>query len=203
MAQKLETQFMADLPDIHLAPFTPLFHHTACDYFGPIVVKVGRNKTAKHYGMMFTCLNTRVVHLKLAVQCSTMEFLQVLCRFFSIRGTPAVMISDNGTQFVGTERELKEMIKGWKLDELRDFCAERGMEWKFTTPEAWVKMCKKAIGNQVLTLFELYTYLSEVANLVNSRPNGRIPNDPDVGACISPNDVLLGHSMSEVPQGPF
>ncbi len=95
MFQNLETQFMADLPDIRLAPFIPPFHHTACDYFGPIVVKVGRNKAAKHYGVLFTCLNTRAIHLELAVDCSTMEFLQVLRRFFAIRGTPAVMISDN------------------------------------------------------------------------------------------------------------
>ena len=118
-AQNLETQFMANLPEIRLAPFTPPFHHTACDYFGPIVVKVGRNKTAKHYGVLFICLNTRAVHLELATDCSTMEFLQVLRRFFAIRGTPAVMISDNGTQFVGAEKELKEMVKGWKLAELR------------------------------------------------------------------------------------
>ena len=103
MAQNLETQLMANLPEIRLAPFTPPFHHTACDYFGPIVVKVGRNKTSKHYGVLFTCLNTQAVHLELATDCSTMEFLQVLRRFFAIRGTPAVMISDNGTQFVGAE----------------------------------------------------------------------------------------------------
>ena len=132
MAQNLETQFMPDLPDIRLAPFTPPFHHTAC---GPIVVKIGRNKTAKHYGVLFTCLNTRAVHLELAVDCSTMEFLQVLRRFFAIRGTPAVMISDNGTQFVGAEKKLKEMVKGWKSDELREFCAEKGMKWRFTTPK--------------------------------------------------------------------
>ena len=216
MAQNLETQFMANLPDIRLAPFTPPFHHTACDYFGPIVVKVGRNKTAKHYGVLFTCLNTRAVHLELATDCSTMEFLQVLRRFFAIRGTPAVMISDNGTQFVGAEKELKEMVKGWKLAELREFCAEKGMKWRFTTPkaphhngcaEALVKTCKKAlqkvIGNQVLSPFELYTYLLEVANLVNSRPIGRVPNDPDDGKYISPNDILLGRSTSDVPQGPF
>ena len=168
MAQNLETQFMANLPEIRLAPFTPPFHHTACDYFGPIVVKVGRNKTAKHYGILFTCLNTRAVHLELATDCSTMEFLQVLRRFFAIRGTPAVMISDNGTQFVGAEKELKEMVKGWKLAELREFCAEKGMKWRFTTPkaphhngcaEALVKTCKKTlqkvIGNQVLSPFEL------------------------------------------------
>ena len=90
-----------------------------------------------------------------------------------------MMLSDNGTQFVGAEKKLKEMVKGWKLDELREFCAEKGMKWRFTTPkaphhngcaEALVKTCKKAlkkaIGNQVLSPFELYTYLLEVANLV-------------------------------------
>ena len=217
MAQNLETEFMADLPDIRLAPFTPPFHNTTCDYFGLIVVKASRNKTAKHYGVLFTCLNTRAVHFELAVDCSTMEFLQVLrTRFFAIRGTPAVMICDNGTRFVGAEKELKEMVKGWKLEELREFCAGKDMEWRFTTPkaphhngcaEALVKTCKKAlkkaIGNQVLSPFEVYTYLLEAANLVNSRPIGRAPNDPDDGTYISPNDILLGRSTSDVPQRPF
>ena len=50
---------------------------------------------------------------------------------------------------------------------------------------------------------ELYTCLLEAANLVNQRPIGRIPNDPDDGAYICPNDILLGRATSEVPQGPF
>ncbi|XP_063960193.1 uncharacterized protein LOC135155221 [Lytechinus pictus] len=69
---KNETQMMADLPDMRMASFTPPFHFTAIDYFGPIAVKVSRNKTAKYYGVIFTCLNTRAVHLELAVDCSTM-----------------------------------------------------------------------------------------------------------------------------------
>ena len=90
------------------------------------------------------------------------------------------------------------------------------MHWKFTTPaaphhngcaEALVKTCKnalkRAIGSQLLTPFELYTVFLEVANLVNQRPIGRIPNDPDDGKCICPNDILLGRASSEVPQGPF
>jgi len=126
------------------------------------------------------------------------------------------MISDNGSQFVGAERELKEMIRGWDTEQLREFSAEQGMEWKFITPEsphqngcaeALVKSCKlalkKAIGDQVLTPFELYTCLVEVANLVNQRPIGRIPNDPDDGSYLCPNDILLGRSSSHVPQGPF
>ena len=61
------------------------------------------------------------------------------------------------------------------------------MRWQFITPgaphqngcaEALVKgakkALKKAIGEQVLTPFELYTCLLEVANLMNQRPIGRI-----------------------------
>ena len=97
------------------------------------------------------------------------------------------MISDNGSQFVGAERELKEMLTGWDTEKLREFSAEDGLQWKFITPEsphqngcaeALVKSCKqalkKAIGDQLLTPFELYTCLVEVANLVNQRPIGRM-----------------------------
>ena len=42
-----------------------------------------------------------------------------------------------------------------------------------------------AIGEQVLTPFELYTCLLEVTNLMNQRPIGRIPNDPDDGSYLS------------------
>ena len=216
MQAKAESQVMAELPECRLAPFTPPFYYTSCDYFGPYHVKVGRNKTTKYYGVIFTCLNTRAVHLELAVDSSTMEFIQVVRRFVSVRGQPSLMISDNGSQFIGAERQLKEMIIGWDIKKLREFSAEKGMQWKFTTPasphqngcaEALVKSCKmalkKAIGEQVLTPFELYTCLLEVANLVNQRPIGRIPNDPDDGSYLCPNDILLGRSSSHVPQGPF
>jgi hypothetical protein len=58
-----------------------------------------------------------------------MEFLQTLRRFFAIRGQPALLMSDNGSQLVGAERVLKEMIKGWNPKELKEFGAERGKFW--------------------------------------------------------------------------
>lgn len=99
---------------------------------------------------------------------------------------------------------------------LKEYCADRGMKWQFTTPgaphqngcsEAMVKTVKKAlkkaIGDPVLTPFELYTCLLEVANLVNQRPIGRIPNDPEDSTYLCPNDILLGKASNRVPQGPF
>ena len=38
---------------------------------------------------------------------------------------------------------------------------------------------------------------------MNQRPIGRIPNDPDDGSYLCPNDMLLGRATSTVPQGPF
>ena len=216
LERKSESQLMSDLPTERLLPFTPAFYVTSCDYFGPYSVKVGRNKTAKHYGVLFTCLNTRAVHLELAVDYSTMEFIQVLRRFFAIRGQPAKLLSDNGTQLVGAERELREMIEGWDVKQLQEYCSEKDVEWKFITPssphqngcaEALVKSCKialkKAVGDQILTPFELYTVLQEVSNLVNQRPIGRPPNDPNDGAYLCPNDMLLGRASSRISQGPF
>ena len=127
MAKKVENKLMSNLPTERLSPFTPVFHITSCDYFGPYVVKICRNKTSKRYGVMFTCLNTRAEHLELAADCSTMEFMQVLRRFFAIRGQPAKLVSDNGTQLVAAEKELREMIKGWNEKELKDFCAEKSV----------------------------------------------------------------------------
>jgi hypothetical protein len=213
---KVETQLMANLPKFRLQPHTPPFLYSSLDYFGPLKVKVGRNKTCKHYDVVFTCLNTRAIHCELAVDASAMELMQVLRRFFSYRGYPMFILSDNGTQMVGAENELRLMIKGWNVKQLKEFCAERSIKWQFTTPlaphqngatEAMVKTIKtalkKAIGDAVLAPFELYTCLLEITNLVNQRPIGRIPTDPDDGSYLCPNDILLGRATSTIPQGPF
>ena len=211
-----KTQKMADLPEIRLAPYTPPSYNTACDYFGPYHVKIGRTKSTKHYGVVFTCLNTRAIHLEMAVDYSAMEFIQVVRRFCAVRGKPALILSNNGKQLVGAERELKEMIEGWQKEKLKEFAAEKGIKWQFITPtaphqngcaEAMVKSCKraikKAIGDNKLTPFELYTCFLEIVNLINQRPIGRVSTNPNEGTYLCPNDILLGRASSEIPQGPF
>ena len=51
-------------------------------------------------------MNTRAMHLELAVDYSTMEYMQHLQTFFAIRGYPHEMLSDYGSQLVGVEKEL-------------------------------------------------------------------------------------------------
>ncbi|GFX63184.1 integrase catalytic domain-containing protein [Trichonephila clavipes] len=55
---------------------------------------------------LFTCVIYRAVHLELLTSLSTDNFILALKRFFSRRGRPSVIDSDNGSNFVGTENCL-------------------------------------------------------------------------------------------------
>ena len=154
MKLKAETQVMADLPRLRLTPYTPPLYNTSCGYFGPYDVKIRRNKSTKHKRVIFTCLNTRAVHLELVVDYSAMEYVQLLRRFFAIRGYPHEILSDNGSQLVEAKKELRLMAEGLNIQQFRDFCADRGTKWRLTTPaaphqngcsEALVKSCKFAL----------------------------------------------------------
>ena len=57
---------------------------------------------------------TQTVHLELAGDMSTDSFILALRRFKSRRGHPESIPIDNGSNFVGAERELKDSLS--KLD---------------------------------------------------------------------------------------
>ena len=98
----------------------PPFYYTALDYFGPFKVKVGRNKTAKHYGVLFTCLDTRFTWKWPSIVLPCIELMTFLRRFFSI-------------QMTGAAKELRDMVNNLKGDQLREFYSERSIHWVFTT----------------------------------------------------------------------
>jgi|LakMenEpi03Aug12_release.lakeMendotaPanAssembly.Ray.scaffolds.fasta_scaffold241056_3 hypothetical protein len=65
------TQMMGDLPAERLNSYSPPFTHVAVDYFGPIETSACRNRVVKRYGALFTCQETRAVHLeKISVSLS-------------------------------------------------------------------------------------------------------------------------------------
>ena len=216
-ARALGEQIMAPLPLERLKP-SPPFYNVAVDYFGPMQIRgeVNRRSMGKGYGVLFTCLSTRAVFADVAHNYSTEGFLTVFRRFTCIRGYPAKMYSDNGKQFTAASKELRLTIKDLDWNRIREFGAEPGMEWHFSPGDApWqngcveslIKSIKKAIqlaiGMQVLKFSELQTVLYEAANLVNERPIGKHPADPEEERYLCPNDILLGRASSRVPGGPF
>ena len=63
---------------------------------------------------MFKCLTTRAVHLEIAGDMSTDSFILALRQFISRRGPTDIIRSDNGTNFIGAESELRNALN--KLD---------------------------------------------------------------------------------------
>ena len=102
-------QYMADLPASRVDFPNPPFTFTGVDYFGPITTKSGYRggRREKRYGVIFTCLLTRAVHLDISQSLSTDDFLKAFSRFVARRSKPKRMFSDQGTNFIGAEREMR------------------------------------------------------------------------------------------------
>ena len=79
---------MSKLPNERLSVVEKPFSKVGVDYFGPLVVKLSKRTqsnqaTVKRYGVLFTCLTTRTVHLEIAGDISTDSFILVLRQFIS------------------------------------------------------------------------------------------------------------------------
>ena len=109
----------ADLPVDRVTPHEPAFTSIGVDYFGPFTVKRGRGRE-KRYDCMFTCLTTRAVHIETADTMDTDTFLNCLYRFMARRGEPRLIRSDNGSNFVGAERELRKEIESWNKERIQE-----------------------------------------------------------------------------------
>jgi hypothetical protein len=128
-------QKMADLPEDRVIPNKPPFTFVGVDCFGPFMVKRGRS-LVKRYGVLFTCLTVRAIHIEIAHSLDTDSFLQAMRRFVSRRGHPEVMRSDNGTNFVAGEKELRNAILGWNQERIHKFLLQRNVRWVFNSPAA-------------------------------------------------------------------
>ena len=112
---------MANLPPARLAYQAPVFHRVGVDFFGPIFVRCGR-RTEKRYGALFTCMTTRAVRIEIAHSLETDSYIMAMQRMMAKRGKPAHVWSDNGTNFVGAEKDIREAIERWNKEHIKDRC---------------------------------------------------------------------------------
>ena len=214
---QLQQRIMAPLPLHRLRP-TPAFYNVYIDYFGPFKIKgvVNKRSIGKAFGVIFTCGTCRAVYTDISQDYSMDGFLQTFRRFISIRGYPANIWSDQGPQLVATDKELRNMIKGFDVDKLKEFGAHQGLKWHFSPPDApWYNGCaesliksikraiKNSIGEQTLSFPELQTVMFEVSNVVNERPIGLRNKEIEDGGYLCPNNLILGRASVSVPSGPF
>ena len=196
-------QIMAPLPQDRLTPNEPPFTGVGIDYFGPLYVRVARS-TPKRWGVIFTCMACRSVHFKIAHSLDTDSFLGAFSRFTSRRGDPKYVFSDNGTNFVAAERELKELLSA--MDENKIQHAHVDIQWKFLPPHAshmagvWerlIRSTKQILRNLLsrevsrpVTDEILCTLLCQVESIINDRPLTMNPDGLDDALALTPNMLL-------------
>ena len=210
-------QKMADLPQDRVTP-TPPFTYVGVDYFGPFLTKEGR-KEHKRYGALFTCLVSRAVHIEVANSLETDCFLNALRRFIARRGAVREIRCDNGTNFVGAERELREVLKEMDHDEITEKLRQQQIDWIFNPPAAshmggvWERQIRTTRRILHALLREhasrlddesLHTLMCEVESIINSRPLTVISSDARDPIPLSPNQILtMKTSIVLPPPGKF
>lgn len=210
---------MGNLPEHRVTPAKP-FENIGVDYFGPIHIRENMKRKAKlvkSYGAIFVCFATKAVHIELVSNLSTEAFLAALKRLLSRRGSISNIYSDNGTQFVGANTELKklrlQLQSQMKNENVKAYLANNDIKWHFIPPrsphfgglwEAAVKSVKlhltRVIGKASLTYEEMYTLLVQIEGILNSRPITPLSDDPNDLTYLTPSHFLTGEVTTSVAE---
>ena len=200
-------QKMADLPQDRIE-ISPPFSYSAVDYFGPFFIKEGR-KEVKRYGVLFTCMSSRAVHLETANSLNTDSFINAYRRFVSRRGPCIQLRSDHGSNFVGTITELDNALKEMDTKMIGNVLMKDNCEYitfKMNPPNAshmggvWERQIRTTrnilnvlLSNNpgLLNDESFRTFMCEAENIINGRPLCQeVLNDPFLEP-LTPNHFLL------------
>ena len=172
-----------------------IFETVGVDFAGPLFLREG----GKAWICIFTCAVYRAVHFELATSLSVEGFLECLRRFVARRGRPLRIVSDNGTNFVGTRNVFNKLNWG----KIMKHSSASQIEWFFNPPSApwwggwWERLIgvlktilRKVLGKASLSYESLMTILCDAEAIMNSRPLTYVSENHDDLKPLSPSDFL-------------
>ena len=160
----------------------------------------------KAWGLLFTCMSSRAMHVELVTSLTLSEFILACTRFTDLRGPVSTIYSDNGTTFQAAAKVLPKLLES---TELKNSLRKKGIDWKFIPPyapaqggawEAMVKQIKHVIANILEksqcrpSFVELLTYVGSATKIVNDRPLTPLSDDPRDFTAITPASLLTPYS---------
>lgn len=183
------------------------------DYFGPFTVKRGR-AFVKQYGVIFTCLSIRAVHIEIAFSLDVNSCIDAVRRFISRRGPVKVLWWDNSTNLVGACHELQSALDSWNAGQIEQALTQHGIEWNFNPPTGshfggvWERLirsvrkvlhgllqaCPRNLDDEVLM-----TMFCEVESILNNRPITKLSDDPSDAEALTPDHLLLLRPGPQLP----
>ena len=213
---RMQDQKMADLPSERVTP-SPPFTYSGMDVFGHFIIKDGR-KELKRWGLIFTCLASRAIHLETLNALTTDSFINALRRFISRRGKVRQLRSDQGTNFIGAKNELSAALRELNRESINQFLSLQDCDWiefNLNVPHAshmggvWERQIHTTRSVLSSLLREhgaqlddesLRTLMTEAENIVNSRPL-TVDNltDPLAAAPLTPSHILTQKTQIVLP----
>ncbi|XP_055584778.1 uncharacterized protein LOC129737643 [Uranotaenia lowii] len=200
---------MSPLPAARLKSFCRPFSYVGLDYFGPMLIRVGRS-TVKRWVALFTCLTVRAVHLEVVHSLTTVSCQMAVRRFIGRRGSPIEIYSDNGTNFWGARNELVREIEDINR-KLGTIFTNSATQWKFNPPSAphmggaWERLVRSvktafyAMSTSKNPNEETFgTLMVEAESLVNSRPLTFVSLESEDQEALTPNHFILLSSSGVV-----
>ncbi|XP_048004785.1 uncharacterized protein LOC125240764 isoform X1 [Leguminivora glycinivorella] len=208
------TPIMGNLPKQRLQPGSP-FLEVNVDYAGPVMMANRRGRGCrliKAYICIFVCCKTKAIHIELVGDLSTANFIAALKRFIARRGKPLDIFCDNGSNFVGAANELKSFI-AQNATHISDAITSESINFHFLPPhaphfgglhEAGVRSIKhhlrRVLGSANLVYEDLYSTLTYIEALLNSRPLTPLSSDQNDLLPLTPGHFIIGRSMTAIPE---
>ncbi len=145
----------------------------------------------------------------------TSSLIDALHRFIACRGAPKILRSDNGTNFVGADRVLKDSLEQLHKERIHGIIATEGIRWVFNPPAAshmggvWerqIRTVRRVLAGlapeEDLTDEGLQTLFCSVESIVNNRPIAPHSADPGDAEPLTPNHLLLQRAFP-IPPGVY
>ena len=149
------------------------------DYTGHYFISQFNSKF-KVYLLLFTCFQTRAVHLELVSSLSVKEFFLAFCRFTSTHTIPHTVWSDNASTFLSANSILSSVFSSdqfqskfshfnIKFKTIPSYTPRMGGLWERLV--GVTKRClSKVVGRRTLEYSQFLTLIKDAENVINNRP---------------------------------
>ena len=202
LSKRLAKQREGDLP-LERIQMVPPFYHTGLDALGPFHLKHAGRGTKKQFVLIACCMSTRAISLVPLRDMTSSSVINSLIKIHSQFPALKKLYSDNGSNFKGADREIREAVEAWNKENLNKELANLGLEWNFgptysgSSGGAWErligmvkKLLRSTIGTKNIDQHDFEALLAGASGIMNRRPLMPVSANVDDELPLTPSHFL-------------